>query len=362
MVNLEVPINSVSFGQVACNILYELQTELNSLNVFPIGKNIDFSATSYSREYQESIINSIKDRLINYSSKDNSFKLWHINGAESKIGDDQSLITFHETDSLTKTEVNILNNQKNVYVTSQYTKQVFESCGVNNVIYWPLWFDSFHFKNIELRKKQNINFGLFGKLEKRKAHLKTIKTWIKAFGGDKRYRLNCCINNPHLMKIPAGLDPAEIKIKSTEATRRFVQESLEDLELPWNVNFLHSESRNVDYNRILNNTDIVLGMSHCEGFDLPLFQCLCLGKKAVVFDSHVHKDYCDESNSVLIPNNNKKIDAHDGLFFVKGQEFNQGQWEDWDEDDLIQGIKKCLDTEFKGRNLIEEFKFNNIFV
>lgn len=364
MINVEAPINSVSFGQVTTNILYKLYKEgnLENINLFPIGENVDFQSFDYSREFQENIAKIAEDRFHKYKSSDNTYKLWHINGAQNRVGE-QSLITFHETDSLTKEEVQILNSQKEVFVSSKYTKQIFEDHGVKNVNYWPLWFDDFHFKKIETRPKKYTSFGIFGKLEKRKGHVRAIKAWVKAFGGDKNYRLNCCINNPFLVKAPPNADPQDVLLQTTQKTKEMIQGSLQQdgLELPWNVNFLNSELKNSNYNRILNNTDIVIGMSHCEGFDLPLFQCLNLGKKAVVFDSHVHRDYCDENNSILISENGKKIDAHDGLFFNKGQKFNQGQWADWDEDDLIEGLRNSVTKEFKGRDLANEFEFHNIF-
>lgn len=362
--NLQIPINSVSFGQVASSILYKLYEvgEVPNLNIFPIVKQVDFSSFSYDKDFYNAVIKQIEGALESYNSSDRTFKLWHIQGAQEKVGDKSTLLTFHETDSLTPIEVNILRNQKKVLVTSKYTKAVFESYGLENIEYFPLWFDDFHFKRTNRVNKKYTTFGLYGKLEKRKAHIKTIKAWVKAYGGNNDYRLNCCINNQFLAN-DANLPPAEKKIKLTEHTKMAVAQALEKegLNLPLNVNFLHTEEKNSVYNNILNASDIVLGMSHCEGFDLPLFQSLCLGKKAVVFDAHVHKDYCDKTNSVLVQPNGKKIDAVDNIFFQKGAKYNQGQWEDWNEDDLISAMKVAEEKEFVGRDLSEDFKFKNIF-
>ena len=362
--NLQFPINSVSFGQVSLSILYKLFGKQESeFSCFPLGSNMDFSSYSYPEEFQEWIVNIVKNSPISYSRNNPSFKLWHVNGARESLGRVSNLITFHETDRITDVEKNVLSNQDNVYVTSKYTKKVFEDAGLTNVSYWPLWQDSFHFKETKIFKKKYLTFGLYGKLEKRKAHIKTIKAWIKAYGANGDYRLNCCINNPFLFKPNRKMSPEETKVFTTESTKKYIQQELqkEGIDLPWNINFLNTEQKNDAYNRILNVADIVIGMSHCEGFDLPLFHSLALGKGAVVFNEHVHKDYCTENNAVLVEPNGKQIKAHDGVFFKEGSSYNQGFWPDWDEDEFIEALKTSESKTFIPEDLDKDFIFVDIF-
>jgi hypothetical protein len=44
----------------------------------------------------------------------------------------------------------------------------------------------------------------------------------------------------------------------------------------------------------------------------------------------------------VIINPNGKIDAHDGMFFVKGAQYNQGQFFTWDENEFIAGCEEAI--------------------
>ena len=60
-----------------------------------------------------------------------------------------------------------------------------------------------------------------------------------------------------------------------------------------------------------------------------------------------------------------KIDSHDGMFFQKGQEFNQGQFFDFNEDEFIHGceeaIKRVENNKVNERalELQEKFTYSN---
>lgn len=195
--------------------------------------------------------------------------------------------------------------------------------GRSKVVYCPLGFDNKSFHRIEKSEEEKvITFGLRGKLEKRKHSLKIISAWAKTFGGDPRYRLDCSIFNPFL---------------GNEQTAE-IQSAMPDRTVPWNINVLPFLPTNELYNKALNQADIDLtGMSGCEGFNLPLFQSLCLGKQAIVLNAHVHKDYCNQNNSILIEPS-ALIEAVDNVFFHKGHLVNQGMWFDFEEKDLIEAM------------------------
>lgn len=326
----DLPINSVSFGQTSWNILQSLKKKGLGSGVFPYNEQVDLSSFKDDTEFTEWLVSKIKDAPSSFSREEKVFKLWHIRGSipsYSKHGND--LLTFHETDSLTDVEVNVLKAQRRVIVTSKYTQGVFAAHGIQSD-YHPLGFDSFHFEETQVPRPDGVEmtFGLFGKLEKRKHTIKTMIAWAKAFGGDKRYRLNCSIGNVHLdLREQAALISASFGGR-----------------IPWNINLLPITPKNSDYNKVLNSVDVVLGTSGCEGFNLPLFQCMALGKGAIVLNEHVHKDYCNDKNSVLIPSNGEMIDADDGKFFIKGLPYNQGKWYDWDESIFIDALKSVAEA------------------
>lgn len=314
------PINSVSFGQVSYNILKNLK----DYKLFPIG-NLDFSSFREEPEEQQKIGQAIFNSHVSASRKETSLKLWHISGLLESYSDKRAAITFHETDRLTDTEVNILNQLDIVFVTSNYTKSVFESQIKTKVVFIPLGFDSTHFSKVEVKRDDEIVFGLFGKAEVRKATYRILNIWAKVYGNNKKYKLNACIFNPFL---------------SEDVQKSLINQALEG-KAYWNINFLPSCKKNIDYNKVLNSIDIDLtGMSLCEGWNLPLFQTLCLGKQAVVLNAHAHKDFANHKNSFLVEPKGV-IPAHDNVFFKQGGNFNQGNWFNFNSDDFIGAITKA---------------------
>ena len=122
---------------------------------------------------------------------------------------------------------------------------------------------------------------------------------------------------------------------------------------------------NITYNELLNNTDIILGMSGGEGWGLPEFQATALGKHALILNAHSYKEWANEKNSVLI-NPSQKIPCYDNMFFKEGLEFNQGNIFDWNDEDFLNGLdvvenrfnKNPLNEE--GLQLQKEFTYKNM--
>lgn len=179
--NAHLPLNNLSFGFCSFNILKELYQKGISPNLFTQG-GVDLSAFNLDQDFQY-FLQSCLNKAPKYFNRNNKcFKLWHINGSEQSISNDTYLFTFYELDNPTQIELNILNNQKAVFVSSKETKTVFENFDVQiPVIYCPLGFDKHHFKKEDVRPygKDIIVFGVFGKFEKRKHHAKLIQTWLK---------------------------------------------------------------------------------------------------------------------------------------------------------------------------------------
>lgn len=342
---LNIPINPTSFG----NVGYALANRMPA-NIFPIG-NLDFGPFDTSNQVEQQMIQQGVESAPLMHSRDNpSFKLWHINGLMESVSKKQIAMTFHETDSITPIEANILQNQDAVIVTSKYTKGVFEEgCPNGNFIYCPLGFDEKHFGKTEVRRdKDAIYFNLSGKMEDRKNTLRILKLWCDKYGGDFDFRLNCTITNFFL--------PADEQ-------SRMIENALGGAP-PGNVNFLEFVSTNVEYNKLLNCCDIDLtGLSSCEGFNLPAFNALCLGKWCVFLDAHVHKDYANEQNAILVEPSGMR-DAADGVFFHPGQPFNQGKWFDVEDEAILdsfdRAVEKAKTPNPDGEALSEKFTYSNL--
>lgn len=326
--NVNVPINAVSFGQISTLFLRELYNQNKDINLIPIGNNFDLSCQDDDPKF----FNWLKDRSIGYLKKikrnDSCFKLWHLNGSFESFSNDQTLFSFYELDSPTSEEVNIANNQKTVVFSSNYTCEVFKQMGCKNVKYIPLAFDKYNFKRLDRKyfTDGRIVFNLVGKLEKRKHHKKIIQTWLKKFGNNKDYMLQCAVFNPFLKP-----EDNQALISSILMGKNY-----------FNVNFLAMMQKNSIYNDFLNSADIIIGMSGGEGWGLPEFHSVAIGKHGVIMNAHAYKDWANDKNVTLV-NPSGKIEAYDNMFFQRGSPFNQGNIFDFDEDEFIDACEKTIE-------------------
>jgi hypothetical protein len=348
----DIPICQTSFGQVAYNILREVYARGANPFIFIKGNNANMSPFKREDEFNTWLQYNTNRSIREYDRDVPCYKLWHINGLLESYSNKNCAATFHETDRITDTEKHILEQQKVVFVSSKYTKTVFEAAGLKNVVYCPVGFDANHFHRVEDKQYYGddiIAFGLRGKMEKRKNTLRILQVWAKKYGNNNKYRLDCSIFNQFLKP-----EHQEALIKQAFGG-----------QIPFNVNFLKMLDANEVYNDALNATDIDLtGMSACEGFNLPLFQSLCIGKQAVVLDAHVHQDYCNAENSFLVAPSKNKVEALDGVFFHKGQDFNQGYWFDFDDDEFVAAMEKAeeraKERNTEGEKLKEEFTYSSM--
>ncbi len=339
-----LPLNSTSLGQVSLLILRELFERKEQIHLFPIG-NVDISSQKENKEFFSWIQESIKLAYLEYNKNNPIFKLWHLNGSLESFSKKQVLLSFYEVDSPTSVEKNIVLNNELLLLSSNYAVDVFKNQNVSNVKFLPLAFDKFNFKKTSQKQKNGIQFGLFGKLEPiRKRHLKTLSLWAQKYGNNSDYVLNCAIFNPF---IDANVQSQLIN-QALNGKRYF------------NINFLNFMQSNEMYNDLLNNIDIVLAMSGGEGWGLPEFQSVALGKHCLGLNAHSYKDWMNNSNSVLISPNGK-IPVYDNLFFKEGFEFNQGSIFDWSEKDFLDGLDLVV-SKFKTNPINENgFKLQSDF-
>lgn len=322
-----VPINPVSFGQVSTALLKEVYRRTNGgeVNIFPIG-NVDLSAQKNDEGFVSWLNENIKNSQVRHNREDEIFKLWHIVGSLESYSAAQHLYTFYELDEPTPLEINILKNQKTVIVSTDYTKDVLESSGLKNVWKIPLFFDEESFYKTEKSYlSDRITFNICGKFENRKHHVKSIRSWINKYGNNKDYFLQCAIHNPFL---------------SDEDNKKVVEFITEGKKF-WNVTFLPRMKENRLYNDFLNSADVIIGASSAEGWGLPEFQSVCLGKHAVLMNAHAYKEWADE-DSVCFFEAGPKEPAYDNMFFKKGQEYNQGNIFGFDQGGFIDACERAI--------------------
>jgi glycosyltransferase involved in cell wall biosynthesis len=343
---VNAPINALSFGNVSTNILRELYKKEIDLVFFPIGDKAELEAYDKINlsfvKYLQSATNSRYEKI---EKNIPTLKLWHIFGSETRYSKNQSLFTFHEVSEVTSIEKNLLNLQDRIFVSSNYTKNIFELNGVKNVTYVPLGFDTDFYITNKTYLEDKIHFGLLGKFESRKNTARIIKTWLKLFGNNPKYQLSCAITNPFLDK------------------SKFQNELLKMLEGKQynNLNFVPYMQTNSEVNDFLNSIDIDLGgLSGAEGWNLPSFNATALGKWSVVMNATAHKDWATSYNSILIEPSSLK-DCYDDVFFKKGQAFNQGQFFNISDEEMENAILKSVSYAKKpnseGLKLQKEFTY-----
>jgi hypothetical protein len=309
-----LPLNSTSLGQVSILILRELFERGDQIHLFPIG-NIDLSSQEENKNFISWVESSIKSALSDYKRDTPIFKLWHITGSLESFSKKQVLFSFYEVDQPTNVEKNIIDNNSLLLLSSTFAVNTMLDNNVKNVKYLPLAFDKFNFKKVTPKQKNGIQFGLFGKLEpSRKRHLKTLSLWAQKYGNNPDYVLNCAIFNPFI-------DPKQqsATISSWLGNKNY-----------FNISFLAFMQKNSAYNDYLNSGDIVIGMSGAEGWGLPEFHSVALGKHSIMLNEHSYKEWANKENSVLVKSSGK-INAEDGLFFHPNQPFNQGNIFDFNE-------------------------------
>lgn len=345
---VQVPLNVVSFGQVSVALLREFYKKGLQPCIFPIGP-IDLSCQNLDNDFANWLQSCLNKAPYKHKRTNPLFKLWHISDSWNSISLKQVLYTFYELDSPTEIELNIINNIDHVFLSSSESNNCFNTYGANNTSFLPLGFDSYNFQK---QNKKNfffdnrITFNLVGKLERRKHHAKVIKAWAKKYGNNKKYFLQCALWNPFFQQ---------------NELESYYKQILEGKEY-FNIQFYPFFGSNSDYNQFLNSADIVIGMSGAEGWGLPEFHSVALGKHAVIQNCSSYKDWATQENAELVEPVGK-VEAYDGKFFVKGQPFNQGNIYYFNDDDFILACEKAearfvkSDTNWAGMNLQSKFTY-----
>ena len=174
---LNVPINSVSFGQVSTALLREAYKRNLEPSIFPIGGSVDLSSQTEDADFFKWIKNLVGKSIRKFDRDIPVVKLWHLNGGLESFSRKQVLLTFYELDSPTVEEVNTVRNNDKVLFTSKYTANLFKEKGAENVDTINLGLDesNFYKKDKQYFSDERITFALVGKYEKRKHHLKLLK-------------------------------------------------------------------------------------------------------------------------------------------------------------------------------------------
>ena len=342
---LNVPINSVSFGQTSIALLREIKSRNLDPVIFPIG-NPDIGAQKPDNDFNAFLQKNINRAISSHKRDTPIFKLWHLSGSLESFSNKQVLLSFLETDSPTAEEINTVKNNAKVFFTNQYTVNLFKDYGLTNVEYLPLFLDSYNFykKDKTYFTDGRISFLCTGKFEsKRKKQDRIIRSWIKKYGNNPKYHLVCNIFNPFI---------------KPEDNQKIWGDIVGNQRVG-NITFLGWMPSNEQVNDMINSIDVVIGCGS-EGWGIPEFSATALGKNAVILNCAGYKSWCNELNACLIQPNSKHP-AYDGMFFHQGQPYNQGNFFDYSDDEFLAKCDEAIERVNKNRVNVEGLKLQEEF-
>lgn len=343
---VQVPINDTSIGNVSIAFLRELYELDINISLFPVSDLVNIDVyDDLDQGFINWMNNSFENRFKSLKRDTPSLQVWHINGSEKRISNNNFLYTFHETDKPTLSERNICNIHKKVIFSSKFSKDLFSSIGVKNCESVPLGLDKCF--NIKEKKFGNHvkHFGLMGKFEKRKNTSLILEAWAEKFGNNPDFQLSCAVINRFI-------DSGKLN--------QLIGTALKGKTYS-NINFLPFLPKNSDVNTLINSIDIDLtGLSGGEGWNIPAFTSTCLGKWSCVTNCTSHKDWANESNCILIEPEGT-FNSDDGIFFKEGAEFNQGNFNSISKESINNAfdtaIEKSRKTNDLGMKLIDKFNY-----
>jgi len=323
--NISVPISALSLGQVSVNFLRELYNRKFDCAIFPVG-NVDITPYSVDDGFKAWLQDGINNRYKKLDRKVATLKCWHLNGSEYLSSNKQILYSFHETDSMTNEELALIRHQDHVIFSSSYSRDIAVINGCENVSSSPLGVDPEVFDmGKQLMSNEVIHWVLIGKAEMRKATQRIIGQWCKLYGNNRKHMLTLLIENPFFSK---------------EQNEGILNGSYGGPK-PFNVNPLKFLKTNKEVNMLLNSIDIDLsGLSMGEGYGLPSFNATAIGKWSIVNHVTGHKDWATEENAIILKPTSK-IPCYDGVFFRPDQQFNQGNFWNYTDEQLIDAMKRA---------------------
>lgn len=351
----EGPLNNLSMGNVSINLLLSMYRKNIKVLYLPIGQP-DIGNYNLSEDFKLWLQSASNNFLNSYQRDWVTLKNWHLSGSHHFPTDKRYLISYHETDSVTPQENNIVKNINKVFFCGNYSEGIFRDYGNENVDSFNLGFDSQSFnKTNKVYFKDRIQWYLGGKLETtRKKTLKILQLWAKKYGkkqgefyqpGEQQHFLNCCITNPFY----------DIKIQEQQIGQALEGQRYINIQF---FGFLNRES----YNDLLNASDLDLtGLSGAESWNLPAFNMTSLGKWSLVLNCTGHKAWATKDNCILV-NPNGKHDSTDNIHFHKGQPFSQGNFYGFSDEDVLKAmdlaVTKAKTPNLEGEKLAEQYTYD----
>ncbi len=327
---LELPLdNSVeaAISKIILRTLYKAELsnkKHRNLFLFPIG-NLNFNEEVQDEHFGIWVMHQRINGRDNYNRSIPSFKICRLESSFSSVSFNPTNLSFYELDSPTSCELHSVRSNK-TYFPSEFSKSVFNKHNGINCDSLSIPFDSFIFSHQGPRQKDDlIVFSIQCEFQAKRHISKTIAAWSQKYGNNPRYVLQCAIHN---------------KLLTQNQNKQLIDQITKNCGSPSNVKF-YNISHTSDWNRFLNNADILINMSGGESFNYYDFNGVAIGRHAIVLDAHCNKDWATEDNCTLV-SPSKKSFVYDGLFYMENNYMNQGTVFDFEVDDFLHACEKAI--------------------
>lgn len=331
-INLQTAINFLGYGQVGTQFLSALSELGNDIALFPLNPQTMEANPKHHDLIRKSSINAqFFDRLAP------CIRIWHQWEMATFVGKGKHIgFPIFELDNLTPLERHQLNSLDEIFVCSEWAKQVCKANDINpEVRVIPLGVDLEIFKPMPRFMWNKFVFINVGKWEYRKGHDVLIECFNQAFKENDNVELWMINDNP--------LRPAE---ENNSWRSQYTGSPLGK-----KVKIIDRVPSQEELALLMSNADCGIFPARAEGWNLEVLELMSLGVPSIVTSYSGHTQFCSAKNSYPIDITEEE-DAVDGIWFKPGQPVNQGRWAKINENAKEQIINHMRNV-FKNRPPIE---------
>lgn len=302
-ININCPIGTTGYGITSLNIVKELYKKNLDISLFLLGNTAELNLPE-----EKEIIKKIHNNAKYFAYDAPCLKIWHQHDLASKIGNGKySVFPFFELDTILDYEKHHLNFADNIFVASNWAKQILLNNGVIKPVHvCPLGVDTniFNLNNQSSTKNNNYIFCHIGKWEKRKGQDFLIKAFDSAFEQSDNVELRLVPHNPFLTQQ-----------ELSEWHSLVINAKLKD-----KIKIYNRLPTQIDLAKFISEADCCVFPSRAEGWNNEIPECMAMNKPIIATNYSAHTEYCNNKNSYLIDITELET-ANDGKWFL-----GNGNW------------------------------------
>ncbi len=346
MINFNAPINrTTGYGITSTNI-WQLLRDRTEIALYPIGQGIDCDP-----ELQDLVKKDFENTMGTDLKKNDCFKIWHQHDLAPRFGNGKySALTFFELDTFQKNEVASLHHPDQVFVASEWGKEVVANHGISkdNIHVTPLGvnlniFNPDLFKEQEKEESKYVFINI-GKWEIRKGHDLLVNIFNEAFSEKDNVELWMINHNPFLNQ------------DQTLQWHKLYKES----KLGDKIKIFPRIEKHVDLASVIDQADCGIYLSRGEGWNNEVMETMAMNKPVILTNYSAHTEYANSENSYLVQTSETEK-AQDGIWF-----HGQGNWATLGVDQIEQSInhmrnvyKNNIRTNANGLKTAEKYTWQN---